>query len=96
MGFFNDALVEALFTGNYVCRECGAPMEFEDEWKDILVCPSCGYSVELDRYGFDSDEEYDALYPTKEEVCGYEDEYDDEDDGYNGETYDEVYGELDD
>lgn len=95
MGFFNDTLVDALFTGNYVCRECGAQMEFEDEWEDILVCPSCGYSVELDRYGFDSDEEYDALYPTKEELCGYEDEYD-EDDEYNGEIYDEICGELDD
>ena len=53
------------------------------------------YWIDKHRYGF-TDEEYQALYPTKEEVCGYEDDEDDEDDEYNGETYDEVYGELSD
>lgn len=72
MGFFNDKLAEALFSGNYVCSECGAKMEFEDEYEDILVCPTCGHSVELDRYGAENDEDYDALYPTKEEVLGTE------------------------
>lgn len=95
MSFFNEKLAEALLTGNYYCSECGALMEFEDEWRDTLVCNNCGNSVDLDHYGFDSDEEYDSLFPTMEEVCG--DEYEDEeDDEYNGETYDEVYGELSD
>ena len=45
----------------------------------------------MDHYGL-TDEEYDALYPTKEEFLGYgEDEGND-----SGETYDEVHGELDD
>ena len=51
-------------------------MQFEDEWEDILVCLECGHSVDLDHYGMENDEEYEALYPTKEEVCGYSDEED--------------------
>lgn len=31
-------------------------------------------SVELERYGMEDDEEYEALYPTREEVCGEFDE----------------------
>lgn len=31
MGFFNDKLREALFTGEYICPECGGRMYFEDE-----------------------------------------------------------------
>lgn len=93
MSFFNDAQVEALLTGRYICRKCGAIMQFEDEYEDTLVCPECGYSEDSDRYGM-SDEEYDALYPTKEEVCGYDEK--DENDEYCGETYEEVYGELSD
>ena len=54
-------------------------MEFEDEWKDTLVCPHCGHSVDLDRYGFESDEEYESLYPTREEVLGIEPEDSDDD-----------------
>lgn len=70
MSFFNDALVEGLLTGQYICGECGALMEFEDEYEDILICPECGHSVDLDHYGFENDEEYEALYPSKEDVCG--------------------------
>lgn len=92
MGFLNDASMEALLSGRYICSECGAKMEFEDEWEDILVCPECGHSVDSEHYGFENDEDYDALYPTKEEVLGY----DEEDEDYTGETYDEVCGELDD
>lgn len=40
-------------------------MEFEDEWEDTLVCPACGHSVDLEHYGMENDEEYDALYPIK-------------------------------
>jgi hypothetical protein len=36
-------------------------MEFEDEWEDTLVCPACGHSVDLEHYGMENDEEYDAL-----------------------------------
>lgn len=92
MGFVNDKLASALFSREYICSECESLMEFEDESEDGLVCPACGHSVDLEHYGFENDEDYNAQYPTKEEVVGYED--DDEDD--TGETYDEVCGELDD
>lgn len=71
--FFNKKAIEALLTGKYICSQCGAEMEFEDEWEDVLICPCCGNSIDSERYGFESDEEYDALYPTKEEVCGEDD-----------------------
>lgn len=74
MSFFNDAQKDALLTGRYICSKCGARMQFEDEWEDILVCLKCGHSVELERYGMEDDEEYEALYPTREEVCGEFDE----------------------
>lgn len=77
MGFFNDKLKEALFTGDYICPRCGGKMEFEDEkWRDTLVCPSCGNSMDLDEYGFTDEESYNNLYPTIEEVIGYTDEDD--------------------
>ena len=69
MSFFNDAQKDALLTGRYICSKCGARMQFEDEWEDILVCLVCGHSVELERYGMEDDEEYEALYPTREEVA---------------------------
>ena len=74
MSFFNDAQKDALLTGRYICSKCGARMQFEDEWEDILVCHECGHSVELEQYGMEDDEEYEALYPTREEVCGEFDE----------------------
>lgn len=70
MGFFNNILAEALLSGRYICSKCGAQMEFEDDWEDILICPKCGHSVELEEYGFENDEDYNSLYPTKEEVVG--------------------------
>ncbi len=69
MNLLNNAQIEALLTGRYICSKCGERMEFEDEWEDTLVCPHCGHSVDLEHYGFEKDEDYDALYPTKEEVC---------------------------
>lgn len=75
MSFFNDAQKDALLTGRYICSKCGARMQFEDEWEDVLVCLECGHSVELERHGMEDDEEYEALYPTREEVCGEFDEY---------------------
>ncbi len=72
--FFNKKAIEALLTGKYICSQCGAEMEFEDEWEDVLICHCCGSSIDSERYGFESDEEYEALYPTKEEVCGEKDD----------------------
>ena len=69
MSFFNDAQKDALLTGRYICSKCGARMQFEDEWEDILVCLECGHSVELEQYGMEDDEEYEALYPAREEVA---------------------------
>lgn len=92
MSFFNEKQIKAMFGHNYICSKCGGKMEFEDEWEDTLICPVCGYDIDLDRYGFESDEEYEAQYPTREEVIGYEDSEEDD----NGESYDEVCGELDD
>ena len=74
MSMFNEKQIEGLLTGNYYCKECGTLMVFEDEWRETLVCPECSYETDLDRYGFE-DEEYDLLYPLKEE---YFDEDDDE------------------
>lgn len=67
MSFFNDAQRDGLLTGRYICSECGGLMEFEDEWEDTLVCPACGHSVDLEHYGMENDEEYDALYPTRDQ-----------------------------
>lgn len=60
MSFFNDAQRDGLLTGR---------LEFEDEWEDTLVCPACGHSVDLEHYGMENDEEYDALYPTRDQIC---------------------------
>lgn len=92
MSFFNDAQKDALLTDRYICSNCGARMQFEDEFGDTLICPACGHDEDYEHHGF-TDEEYDALYPSREEVCGYEDNEEDE---YNGESYEEVYGELSD
>ena len=91
--FFNKKLVEGLTTGRYYCPKCGSLMEFEDEeWQDTLVCPNCGEDIDLDEYGFDSEEEYENLYPTREEVLGEENE-----DNELEETYDDdLYEQLDD
>ena len=91
MGFFNDKQVEAFETGRQICSECGAVMEFEDKWEDVLICPECGHSIDSDRYGCESDEAYEALYPTEEEVLGYNEDEDESD-----EIYDEEFDELSD
>ena len=74
MSIFNEKQTKAMLNNEYVCSQCGEKMEFEDEWEDILVCPHCGHSVDLDRYGCEDDEEYEKLYPTREEVLGIEEE----------------------
>lgn len=93
MSFFNKKQIKAMLSREYFCNECGNLMEFEDEGEDVLLCPHCGHSVELDEYGRENEEEYENLYPTREEVLGIDND-EDEENPY-GETYDEVCGELD-
>lgn len=68
MSLFNEKHIKAMLTGEYFCPNCNGLMEFEDEWKETLVCPRCGYDLDVDKYGFDSDEEYEAMFPTLEEI----------------------------
>ena len=70
MSIFNEEQLKAMFSREYICHECGHLMEFEDEWEDTLVCPHCGHSIDLDDYGREGNEEYENLYPTREEVLG--------------------------
>lgn len=70
MSIFNEEQIKAMFSREYIGHECGHSMEFEDEWEDTLVCPHCGHSIDLDDYGCESDDEYENLYPTREEVLG--------------------------
>lgn len=52
MSIFNEELIKSMKSGKYICHDCGNLMEFEDEkWRDTLVCPNCGHSVDLDHYG---------------------------------------------
>jgi DNA-directed RNA polymerase subunit RPC12/RpoP len=92
MSIFNENQKKAMNSREYICSECGNLMEFEDEWEDTLVCPNCGHSIGLEEYGFENEEEYANLYPTREEVLGIAEE----EDNPEGETYDEVCGELND
>lgn len=94
MSFFNEKQIEAMKRGQYICSECGEVMKFEDEWENTLICPNCGHETPLERYGCESDEEYEKLYPTLEELMGATDEEDE--DNPEGEVYDEICGELDD
>jgi transcription initiation factor IIE alpha subunit len=87
----NEALRKAFETGIYICPECGGQMEFENDLQLTLICTVCNHDMDYDHYGL-TDEEYEDLYPSYEDVCGTEDEEPDED--YTGETYDEVYDEL--
>ena len=65
--FFTEKRLRAMFGGGYICDECGATMEWENENEDSLVCLKCGFSIDPDRYGFDSDEEYEAMFPTEDD-----------------------------
>ncbi len=65
MSFFNEALIKAMATREYICPECGELMIFEDEYESMLLCEHCGYSVDLDDYGADP---YENLYPLKEDL----------------------------
>jgi DNA-directed RNA polymerase subunit M/transcription elongation factor TFIIS len=47
----------------YECYECGGPMYKADE--EVLVCSSCGHSVDIEDYG--SEDEYDEYYDSVRE-----------------------------
>ena len=79
MGFISDEFYRASMNNDYRCPNCGARMEYEDEDEDTLVCDSCGYSMDVDDYGTDPDED---LYPIMED----DEDEDDEDD--SSEYYD--------
>lgn len=79
MSIFNEEQIKAMLSREYICHECGHLMGFEDEWEDTLVCPHCGHSIDLDDYGCESDDEYENLYPTREEVLGIADDDSEED-----------------
>ena len=66
MSFFNEKRWLAFETGKFTCAKCGAEMKFEVKWEEHLYCPRCGYEVDAERYGFGSDEVYEALCPTLE------------------------------
>lgn len=76
MIFFNEAKIKAFETGRYICEKCGSVMKFENEWEETLVCEKCGHEIELERYGF-TDEEYEDLYPTLDDVLAQEKDSDD-------------------
>lgn len=63
MSIFNEKRWLAFETGKFICAKCGVTMKFTDKWEDKLLCPKCGYEIELELYGIDDEEEYDALYP---------------------------------
>lgn len=73
MSIITDEQAKAFLTGKYECSNCGAEMAFEDEWKDTLICPECGHEIDYDRYGCESDEEFEEIYPTLDEVLARED-----------------------
>ena len=80
MSIFNDKRWLAFATGKFICAKCGAEMIFTDKWEETLLCPKCGYRIDAERYGFDSDEDYEAVFPIIEidEEEEPEDEEDDE------------------
>lgn len=47
----------------YICDECGSNMEKADE--EVLVCPSCKHSVDIEDYGHEHD--YDDYYSSIKE-----------------------------
>ena len=50
------------FNDDYECYECGAKMEKADE--EVLVCPVCGHSVDIEDY-LTEGENYDDIYGNK-------------------------------
>lgn len=63
MSFFSDLWKISVLTGKFVCPECKKWMHFENANEDTLVCDHCGYSVDIDDYGKDiDDEDYDSIF----------------------------------
>lgn len=91
MGLLEDIL-RRIVSRKYICSQCGAPMEFESENEDILVCTRCGHSIDSEFYG-QEEKTYEDLYPLLDEDDD-EDDDEDEDDECSGELYEEVYNEL--
>lgn len=48
----------------YSCYACGGDMNLEAD--NVLVCVSCGYSVDLDDYGYE--DEYNDYYSSVSDV----------------------------
>lgn len=63
MSIFSEKRWLAYETGKFICTKCGAEMKFTDKWEETLLCPKCGYRIETEMYGFEDEEEYDALFP---------------------------------
>ena len=70
MSIFNEEQIKAMFSREFICHGCGHFMEFGGGWEDTLVCSRCGHGIDLDDSGREGDEEYENLYPTREEVLG--------------------------
>lgn len=56
MGINWDFLLAA-WSREYICPECGDIMHFEDENESSLVCDSCGFSMDIDDYGTEEDDD---------------------------------------
>lgn len=74
MGIFSELRWQAFATGKFVCPKCGSEMVFRDRWETELFCPDCGYEVDSERYGFESEAEYDEAYPILEDVVEDQDD----------------------
>ena len=71
----NEIFNDDPWLDQYSCYECGAVMDIVG---DVLVCPKCGHSVELEDWSTEPND-YEEYYPSKEEIIGFGDRRDDED-----------------
>lgn len=71
----NDIFDNDLLNDEYFCYECGAVMGIVE---DVLVCPKCGHSVDLEDW-ITEPENYEEYYPLKEDAAGFGNRRDDED-----------------
>jgi len=72
---------------SYECYDCGTEMEKADE--EVLVCPKCGYSVDIEDYT-EQTEIYEEVYggQNMSELCHEDENFPEE---FPGETYEDVY-----
>lgn len=66
MSIFSEAWKDAFDTGVWKCLKCGAEMEEEGTFDGELICPNCGWSTDVEKYGWD-DDEYEELFPDEED-----------------------------